>query len=379
MCLLVVQPEGVVFSDAFLKGVYTKNSDGIGVMYVENEELVVTKGIPNNFDEMKAFYEEHIKERECAWHNRMKTHGLIDLDNCHPYEVLTEEDGYPLWMMHNGVLYTGNAKNPSMSDTWHYIQNYLRPMLKHNPEWFMTDEFADLVSSHIGTGNKFTFMDAKGNIITLNEDKGVEYNGAWLSNTYAWETEGTEHGYKRPAAYSSHSYGGYSSYYAGNHGNNVGAGHGAWDEYDDYVPYRAQQPSNVVSLDTKKIEIVQQMPLDINVDDSEKKSEAVLTQGASEGVMTDAEWVAWIERQNVWLDDVYEYAYATFHVADIDEVVDFGALESYYQKVGEQAAWDVLSKIYTGDLSLFSLFNLAAALNHTPAKKIANADLIYDS
>jgi hypothetical protein len=46
MCLLVEQPEDVVFTDAFLTDVYSKNRDGLGIMYAENGKVVVKKSIP---------------------------------------------------------------------------------------------------------------------------------------------------------------------------------------------------------------------------------------------------------------------------------------------------------------------------------------------
>ena len=203
MCLLITQPAGTVFSETFLRGVFKKNGDGIGVMYAENNTLYVRKDLPKTYEEMKAFYDEHVAGKACAVHWRMQTHGHINLDNCHPYEVISEAEGYPLWLMHNGVLHTNNLKDKAKSDTWHYIQDYLRPMLLNNPAWFMSPEFSELVGNHIGS-NKFTLLDAYGNMVTVNEEQGVKYNGAWLSNTYAWDTTGTEHA---PRYYS---YGSYS-------------------------------------------------------------------------------------------------------------------------------------------------------------------------
>jgi hypothetical protein len=110
--------------------------------------------------------------------------------------VLGAEDGYPLQLIHNGILHTDNLEDQSQTDTALYIKNYLRPMLLKNPEFFMTEAFKEIIGEHIGRGNRFVLLDAYGNRVTVNEDTGVQYNGAWLSNTYAWDTTGTEHGYK---------------------------------------------------------------------------------------------------------------------------------------------------------------------------------------
>ena len=197
MCLLVSQPATSKFTDEFISGVYRLNSDGLGVMYAEDNSLFIKRCVPNNEKEFFDFFKENIEGRDCAWHARMKTHGDIDMLNCHPYQVLSAEDGYPLYLAHNGILHTGNEADKKRSDTYHYIQDYLRPMLLKNPEFFLTDAFEDLVSAHIGHGNKFVLMDAYGNRVTVNQKQGVQHQGAWLSNTYAWETEGTEHEAKR--------------------------------------------------------------------------------------------------------------------------------------------------------------------------------------
>lgn len=211
MCLLVTQSADTVFDDDFLKGVYNLNSDGIGVMFAAEGSLNIMRCVPVTESDFIDFFRRNIQGRDCAWHARMRTHGDIDLDNCHPYQVLSAEDGYPLYLAHNGILSTGNDADKSKSDTWHYIQDYLRPMLLKNPEFFMTAAFRQIIASHIGFGNKFVLMDAYGNTVTINRLAGVTHNGAWLSNTYAWDTTGTAH--DRPT-YKSGSYArGYSNTY----------------------------------------------------------------------------------------------------------------------------------------------------------------------
>lgn len=227
MCLLATQPEGTVFDDDFLSGVYMLNSDGIGVMYAENNSLHIRRLVPKTEKEFIDFFRENIDNRKCAWHARMRTHGDIDLTNCHPYQVISGDEGYPLYLAHNGVLFTGNKADPSKSDTWHYIQDFLRPMLLKNPEFFLTEAFEDMVASHIGTGNKFVLMDAFGNITTVNEQAGVIHQGAWLSNTYAWDTTGTKY-----ASYRSKSKG-----YAWPPINYGFPGSSFFDDEDESVPH----------------------------------------------------------------------------------------------------------------------------------------------
>jgi hypothetical protein len=188
MCLLITQHNNSArLSDVWLEDFYDYNSDGVGVMYAHNDQLVIEKVLPKNAHQFVAFYREHIEGKPCAFHLRMRTHGAIDLDNCHPYEVLNRaEHGLDLWLMHNGVLSTGNARDLTKSDTWHYIRDFLRPMLANNPDYAFSDSFAQIVGTHIGASNKFVLMDNQGRMTTINRDSGVFWAGLWLSNTYAW-------------------------------------------------------------------------------------------------------------------------------------------------------------------------------------------------
>lgn len=188
MCLLVTQNSTApVLSNDWLEDFYATNSDGAGVMYAKNGSIVVEKILPKTAQDFIAFYHSNIKGKNCAFHLRMKTHGHIDLENCHPYEVLnSKEHGIDLWLMHNGILSTGNKADITKSDTWHYIRDYLRPMLIEHPAFAFHPAFTDLIGKHIGSSNKFVLMDNLGRMNVINSDAGVYWAGLWLSNTYAW-------------------------------------------------------------------------------------------------------------------------------------------------------------------------------------------------
>ena len=193
MCLLITQKSNSpALSDEWLEDFYSYNADGVGVMYAQAGSLIVEKILPKNADDFVHFYRNHIQGKDCAFHLRMRTHGDTDLTNCHPYEVLNQQEhGRDLWLMHNGILSTGNASDTSKSDTWHYIRDYLRPMLSGSPDFAFTPEFRSLIGSHIGSGNKFVLMDNLGNMSVVNQEAGVYWAGLWLSNEYAWSSSPT--------------------------------------------------------------------------------------------------------------------------------------------------------------------------------------------
>ena len=144
MCLLVVQPASAPsLTQEWLEDFYSSNADGVGIMRSVDGELLIEKILPKNAQEFVDFYTNHIDGYDCAFHLRMKTHGNIDMENCHPYEVFNSaEHGLDVWLMHNGILGTGNAGDVTKSDTWHYIRDYLRPMLANNLDFAFTDAFA---------------------------------------------------------------------------------------------------------------------------------------------------------------------------------------------------------------------------------------------
>lgn len=181
MCLLVQQTTISKFSDEFLADVYNKNQDGLGIMYAEGDKLHIFKCLPANAQEFVDFYRKHADGKNCVWHARMQTHGDIDFDNCHPYKV-TED----VWLAHNGILSTGNAADKSKSDTWHFIQNFIRPALLGNPDLLTDVNWQKFVGEIIGRGNKFALVRNDGAVVVINAAAGVNYENAWLSNTYAW-------------------------------------------------------------------------------------------------------------------------------------------------------------------------------------------------
>lgn len=226
MCLLVQQSASTQFSDEFILDVYNKNKDGIGVMYADSGNVVVRKFLPKNPAQFLDFYRTYVGGRDCIWHARMQTHGDIDLDNCHPYKVTDK-----LWMAHNGILSSGNDNDPKKSDTWHFIHNVIEPVLAYDPDRLMRPEYQAFLGDLIGSTNKFGFMDAHGNAVIINRSAGVTYQGAWLSNTYAWSASKFGVGSRPKSTYSSY---GNSKYW--------GAGYYDWDSGFTYDKEDLQDP-----------------------------------------------------------------------------------------------------------------------------------------
>lgn len=167
-------------TQGLIANVYNANPDGLGVMYSDGRKLHVRKVLPRNPDEARQFIEslpDSDSDQMIACHWRMKTHGLVDMTNCHPYRVNDST-----YLAHNGILHTGNAADPERSDTWHFIENYLSTL----PTDALHDKkFLAMLGEFI-KNNRFAIMSADGRLSVVNREQGIEAEGIWFSNTYAW-------------------------------------------------------------------------------------------------------------------------------------------------------------------------------------------------
>ncbi len=180
MCILIHQPKDGFFSSEQLQDFYSKNRDGFGAIVNRGNEVKIVKMV-GTLQQIEDLYYKEVACHEAVIHFRMQTHGDIDLENCHPYEVTPG-----IWMAHNGILSTGNAADTKMSDTWHYINDYLKPLLTAHPELLYQEAFLKLIGNHIGRSNKFALMNQQGECFIINRDSGIDHEGMWYSNTYAW-------------------------------------------------------------------------------------------------------------------------------------------------------------------------------------------------
>ena len=184
MCLITI---GGKFDEADLFDFYSHNSDGLGIMHSDGKNLEVKRIVTENVDEAVDFYLKWSRE-DSVVHWRMRTHGDINLANQHPYTVLTKKDhGIDLVVMHNGVLHKEPIFDRAMSDTWHFTNRRLRPVLAEK-KGKITKSFVKELENEIGSSNKLVFLDDKARLSVVNESSFVEYKGGLLSNTYAWSS-----------------------------------------------------------------------------------------------------------------------------------------------------------------------------------------------
>ena len=184
MCIIIYQPEGAKFKPGLLRNLFHRNSDGFGLFYADEGRIHVEKIVNPNEESIIKLFEE-FQDRPLAMHLCLMTHGIQDKENTHPYRILNKRrHGIDLWMAHNGVLDV-DEEHAKRSDTWHFVEYFLRPALASNPHLLQNTSFRKILTNAAGS-NKLLFLDGKGEVTIINERLGTQHQdtGCWLSNTH---------------------------------------------------------------------------------------------------------------------------------------------------------------------------------------------------
>ena len=77
-------------------------------------------------------------------------------------------------------------ENKAMSDTWHFVEYFLRPMGPKLLDYLTLPNFRSTLGKMIGGSNKLLIVSKNGTFI-VNENSGTwrNNNNVWLSNTHA--------------------------------------------------------------------------------------------------------------------------------------------------------------------------------------------------
>jgi predicted glutamine amidotransferase len=180
MCIAILNTSGHTISKAHLRNCWENNTDGAGMLYINNDgKLETFKELTSfaTFYKMYSYIKQEFGSRNIVLHFRISTHGRINETNCHPF-LVNESVGF----VHNGMIYDVPT-NPDYSDTYMFNELYLK-MFKDGFE--QNDFTLEMIQSYIGLGNKLIFLNDKNEFSIVNESKGHWFNGSWFSN-YSYE------------------------------------------------------------------------------------------------------------------------------------------------------------------------------------------------
>lgn len=188
MCLLITGNAQAIRAQlldtkGLIDNIFDHNPDGLGFMYhTPAGTPVAQKFLPMNKGHAAHVTETVLKGHhgDMAIHFRWRTHGATNLEQCHPYPIGAPNNGR--YLMHNGILQQTAHTADDHSDTWHFVRQYM----SNTPDEALTDpQYLQMLGEFIGN-NRFAIL-ANGKLNVVNRHQGIEHEGVWYSNTYAWE------------------------------------------------------------------------------------------------------------------------------------------------------------------------------------------------
>ena len=178
MCLIIASPDGKPVPSSQLDQIWSSNSDGFGIMFpASNERIAIRKTMKQG--EVKRLLDQ-AEGKPYVAHWRFGTSGGISRRNCHPFDIVPTR----LAMAHNGVFQGLNEYRPDRSDTWHFVQDYLRPYVASTED--LSQPIIKGTIETVAKGQRLAFLDGKGQITLFGEQLGYwdTANNLWYSNSY---------------------------------------------------------------------------------------------------------------------------------------------------------------------------------------------------
>lgn len=204
MCIIIAKDKsGRLPSKKELENSFNYNSDGAGLMYVDNGKVHIHKG----FMTFNSFYKHYkkllikynnFKDKSLVLHFRIGTSSGNTPKNTHPYPVSSnEKDLHKLFMTtdlaiaHNGIIsdYTPENKNASKTnDTQEFIMKYISPIYKHYKLFYLNKYLLNGMESI--TNSKLVFLDKNDNLYYVGDfinDNNLKFsNDSYERNIYSY-------------------------------------------------------------------------------------------------------------------------------------------------------------------------------------------------
>jgi hypothetical protein len=179
MCIALAKPENTRVLDSVLEQCFKSNPDGAGFVYLDNDELVTQKGF-FTFDSFMEAYQPH-ENKQALIHFRIKTHGALNEENCHPFTV--NED---ISFIHNGII-QAVPNHADKSDTIIFNETVLQPLVTKYGDSILADPVIQtLLKDYIGY-SKLAFINKKTKEFSfINKQMGNVTDGIWFSNL-SWQ------------------------------------------------------------------------------------------------------------------------------------------------------------------------------------------------
>jgi len=183
--MLCVIPPNVIPSREKLENSALNNPDGFGfAIVIPSENRIHVERTMNADASITRFLEmrEKYPEGYATWHARYATHGTVNVDNCHPFQVGVGNT--QTYLAHNGILPVLEPTGDKRSDTRIFAEDILPTIggvtsLDNEQVWNILEDFTQ--------GSKLVILTidprAKHQCYVLHENKGwKDSSGVWWSN-----------------------------------------------------------------------------------------------------------------------------------------------------------------------------------------------------
>ena len=180
MCLLTFMPEGINIS--YEKAFEAAKSNPHGFGFAIHSGKTIIKDHDMSFGNLWARWEKlrEIERGPAIFHFRITTHGLTDVDNCHPFNVGDDDKTV---LAHNGILPIVMPVHETRSDTKIFAEYILPGMggvtaLDNKETFESVEEWA--------SGSKLVVLSVNPSSVydwyIINESLGHWLDGMWWSN-----------------------------------------------------------------------------------------------------------------------------------------------------------------------------------------------------
>lgn len=191
MCVIISQNEGQIFNKEDFIYAAGINKHGIGIAVWEKENtaiedspvvLKVGRTLPETAEQAWNYYDTYASGKKALIHLRYRTHGEVSIDNCHPFQIISQSEGFKqdLFLMHNGIL-SGQVCSGQDSDTLSFCKDIRKFIEKRKYVAVNLDEQTHkAIEKKAGKHNRIVLFDGKGG--TLFTGSWVDYKGFKCSN-----------------------------------------------------------------------------------------------------------------------------------------------------------------------------------------------------
>lgn len=202
MCLIIHNPRGERYNPREIRNARGCNSDGFGVMWVENGKVQTYRGLIDSDEILKIL--ATLEGVANTIHLRFATHGPAVQDLCHPFKVTPDDADHQAYLMHNGVLFDQAMRAAEdESDTLIFARELAEDVRAFGTsDILFTDDYIGYMERTI-TGDKVIITRDDGATVLLNRDRWHEdeKTGMLYSNLYSIEDRKSSYSSSRGSKY----------------------------------------------------------------------------------------------------------------------------------------------------------------------------------